>query len=42
MSKKNKEIINNEFKPDFSKLISQFPELKKYPNYEFIKHQIIN
>ena len=30
MSKKNKEIINNEFNPDFLILIKQFPELKKY------------
>ena len=30
MSKKNIEIVYNEFKPDFLKLIKEYPELKKY------------
>ena len=30
VTKKNKEIIYNEFKPDFSLLIKKFPELTKY------------
>ena len=30
MNKKNKEIIYNEFKPDFSLLIKEYPELKNY------------
>ena len=30
MIKNNKEIVNNNFMPDFSILINEFPELKKY------------
>ena len=30
MSKKSIEIVDNEFKPDFLKLIEKYPELKKY------------
>ena len=39
MSKYNKEIIINEFKPDFSLLIKQFPELAVL---YYIKHRYIS